>query len=1342
MEEKTKVATEVLPTKVVEEKNKKDGSTKKTNEDLPQVKKEEDNGLNGEFVKVEKEENALVGKSNITERSSDPRSREFAEAQEKIHELEVELQRLTQSLKTSEHENAQLKGEISATKEKVEGSGKKYEELELSHKKLQEQIIEAENKYNLQLSTLKEALQVHEVKQKELVHVKEALDGVSHELESSRKKTEELQQELQFSVAEARKYEELHKQSGSHAESEGKKTLEYGRILEEFKLSAKGMEDEVASLKEELKGAYVKIAETEKVGEALKKTATELSTIQKELSLSKSHILETERKLSSKDCLADELTQELNQRKTSETQLKEDLSALQNLFVSTKEQLQEKISELESSKLKLQEEGKLRESVEATFKTQEAQEAHVLAVQEELTQLKAENKGLEATVEDLTRNVKQFKEVSADLEEKLKLSDKIFQNTDSLLSQALSNSAELEQKVKSLEVLNNKFGAEVDTASRRNLELEEHIQASNAVAEKAKSQLMEVEKRFIEAEQKNVELEQQLNAVQLKTSVAEREVTEFSEKISHLNTKLTEAEEAKKLLQSQLQEYTEKVTRLESGLNQSSLRSSQLEGELKILNDKCAENGDRASMHHQRSLELEGLFQSSQSKLEDANKKASELGLLLETEKSRIHELEKQIRTLEKRCTDSEANANKNLDKVSDLTSKLEAFQALASSLEISLQEANVREKKLEDSLNAVTDDKKRLEDSSNSLSKKLAEAENLFETVRDELNLTQDKLQSTENDLKASQLRESETIEKLKVSEQNIKIRGRDMDETSARNRELQLLHESLSRDSEQKLQQAIEKFNNKESEVQSLLEKIKILEEQVVEAAKQSKSLKNDFEESTSKLASLESNKEDLRRQIIEAENKSSQYLSENELLIGTNSQLKTKIDELQKLLNSALSEKESTLQQLVYHKNTLVELNDLQSKSAETHAANEAHLVEVESQLHKALQRHAEKESETKELNEKLNALEGKIKHSEKQAQEAVAISETLKAGLSESLLKLKHLETVADDNSKLNHEIAAYESKLSDLQSKLSVALVEKDGIAREILTSKNAIEELVTKHNALVQTLKSEISTVLNEKNFLNETNHNLKKELQSVIFDLEERLKEKQRDEDSLRSEVEKLKIEISEKSKLQSRVIEIEEQLIKSESRLNEEVGRLQAVVSQREVELRSKSEDFAAKVHDRNVLNEKVAELEKELQLARATIANQVGTESQKLELEATLKNSVAELETKNKEVSLLQKQVVDLEQKLQQVGDEISSVQVDDGVDQKDDLEVKSRDIGSIISTPSIRSSKKNSEATTTETTTTETTTTEATSHVSPAINFKSFLGVALVSIIVGVILGKSY
>ena len=83
-----------------------------------------------------------------------------------------------------------------------------------------------------------------------------------------------------------------------------------------------------------------------------------------------------------------------------------------------------------------------------------------------------------------------------------------------------------------------------------------------------------------------------------------------------------------------------------------------------------------------------------------------------------------------------------------------------------------------------------------------------------------------------------------------------------------------------------------------------------------------------------------------------------------------------------------------------------------------------------------------------------------------------------------------------------------------------------------------------------------------------------------------------------------------------------------------------------------------------------------------------------------------------------------------------------QRDEGADHKDELEVKSRDIGSSISTPSKRKSKKKSEAAASQTSSPSSETHIQTGQASPVINFKFILGVALVSIIFGIILGKRY
>lgn len=1071
-------------------------------------KEEEETALDGEFIKVEKE--SFEGKdghhmvesassqhdTSSLKRSSSNSVRELLETQEKVKELEIELERVVGALKCTESENIQLKDEVSQTKEQLEISGKKYEELEHNHKKLQQQFIEAEEKYGLELGTLQQALEAQEAKYKELIKVKEDFDGLQLEHEHSRKRLLELEHELQCLAGEARKFEELHKESGSHAESQTKRALEFERLLEVAKLSAKEMEDQMTSLQEEMKGLYDKIAENQKMEEALEKTTAELSAVQQELMLSKSQMLELEQRLSSKEATITELTQELDLIKASESQVKGDLTTLQDTLESMQDGLQAKVKELEQMTLKLDEEMNMRGTFEGQFK---AKEVKFLDVQEKLAKVVTEKEAIEATVGDLNANMALMKDLCAELESKLKLSEDNFSKADSLLSQALSNNGDLEQKLKSLEELHSASVDAAAAATQRNGELESIVQASTAAAEEAKAQVKELELHFLAAEQKNKELEEQLNLAVQKSNDAERELEDFAAKVSGLTATLRKLEGGREQQSTLIQEYQDKINQLEASLSHSSTRHSELEEELKSISGKCAEHEDRAKMTHQRSLELEDLVQISHSKAEDSGKKVSELELLLETEKYRIQELEEQMSSLEKKCADAEADSKKVSDKASELASEVEAFQARSSSLEIALQTAQEKEKELIECLNVATEEKKRLEDASSSSAMKLAESENLLELLRDELSLTQEKLESMESDLKASGFRESEVLEKLRLAEEQMEQQVKLLEQTTSKHSELESLHQSVTRDFELKLQETMTSFSSRDSEAKSLFEKLTILEDQakgyesqVTDASGKSASLKEELDQSVMKVALLEVTVEELRKQIVEAENKASQSLSDNELLVETNVQLKNRVNELQELLNTAISEREATAQQLVSHVSDINDLKDQHSRAIELHTASETRIVEAEKQLQEAELRFSQKDAEAKESNEKLIVLEGQIKAFEEQACEVSTTIEKQKVELEETLLKLKHSEDVVEElqakssraqkeneglaeaNLKLAEELAAYEAKLNDLQVKFSAAVAEKDEVSEQLQSSKKALEELELQLTTEGQSLKSQV----------------------------------------------------------------------------------------------------------------------------------------------------------------------------------------------------------------------------------------------------------------------------
>lgn len=152
--------------------------------------------------------------------------------------------------------------------------------------------------------------------------------------------------------------------------------------------------------------------------------------------------------------------------------------------------------------------------------------------------------------------------------------------------------------------------------------------------------------------------------------------------------------------------------------------------------------------------------------------------------------------------------------------------------------------------------------------------------------------------------------------------------------------------------------------------------------------------------------------------------------------------------------------------------------------------------------------------------------------------------------------------------------------------------------------------------------------------------------------------------------------------------------------------------------------------------------------------------------MEREAALKHSIKELEAKNKEALHLNKQVKELEDKLQEAKAKmkVSSysrssslhflekvlsclppnhvLQVaSSAAESKDSVEVNSRDIdGLTFSTPTKRTSKKKSETASVQVASSSSSATHT--EASPLANIKFVFGVALVSAIIGVILGKSY
>ncbi|CAH9104587.1 unnamed protein product [Cuscuta europaea] len=1308
MEAETHLSTAVPISKIVEDKDTEPHHIKVKEVGLNLTDnggKKEDDDTDGEFIKVEKEtlESKELAKtatgnltfpeedipSSVTERSLNVSSdsREFLETQEKVRDLEVELERVTRSLKDSDSQKAQLSEELSITKEKLGEIEKNYEELGIDHARLKEEISDSEGRHSSQISALQDAINVQEVKHEELESIKDSFHRLTLEYDSSRKKTEELEQDLQDTADEARKFEEFHKQSGFLVESETKRALELERLLDLTKESAKDMEDQMASLQADVKVLREKIAHSEEVEEELKTTSSKLSSVQGELEASRLEVRNMEERLTSKEEIFNELNHDLDMSRASESQLKQDILSLQNQYFTAKGDLETKILELEKSLSKLEEEVGQKEKLEAKLRGQDAEFAKMV---DELGKLSKENESLDSAVSELTENAVVMKQLCSDLEAKLQSSDDNFCKSDTLLSQALTNIAELEQKLKTLEELHNESGNTATAANQKNFELEELLRISNSVAEDANAQLVELKSQYIAVEHKNLELVQQLNLVELKSNDAEREAKEISEKVSELDATLIKVTEEKEHLSAQVHEFQDKI--------------AQVEHELKVALDQCSDHEGTASTANLRNRELEDLMHISHSKVEETGKKVSELELLLETEKYRFKELEEQIVTLEKKCEDAETNSNQYRHRVSELEEDLKAFQSKSSSFETALESAAVQEKKLTECLNVTTEDKRNLEEAFRNSTEKLVLSENLLQVLRTELNATQQRLESIENDLNVALLREGEVMEKLKSAEEQLEKHGKSLEEATMRSLEFESQHLTLSRDSELKLHEVQSLYEEK---IKTLEDQVKIYEEKTNESTERSEAVKKELEQVFLKLSLSENTNEDLKKKISETADRSEEILSENEMLAATNIQLKKRVNDLEEQLSSASIEKEDNIRNVASHMNTIAELADKHTRASKMHLASEARLSETQTELENAIQKLTQKDLEAKGLMEKLSSLQDRVKGYDEKAREESSLAESLRFKLEETLtalreqegsveeLKIKFTDLEEDrvrvfgENAELTAKLYSYEPKVVDLEMKLKAAFVERNEAVDELQASKTVIESLTQELSSEKQKLQDQLSAALEENKQLHEMFENSNKELHGVIAHLEEQLNEHASSKKTLKSQLESLTSDVSKNSEVQNLVKELEEQLT-----------------------------------------------------TAKAQIEQQKGLDTEKvMELESSLK----QMEAKNNEISLLEKKVTELEQKLQFADADLKEKSVGGGsIFVKEDAEAKSRDIGSMaVSSPSKRKSKKKSEASTTPSaSSTVTHQVRSTNEASSPFTARFILGVALVSIIIGVILGKRY
>ncbi|XP_048434298.1 myosin-10-like [Pyrus x bretschneideri] len=276
------------------------------------------------------------------------------------------------------------------------------------------------------------------------------------------------------------------------------------------------------------------------------------------------------------------------------------------------------------------------------------------------------------------------------------------------------------------------------------------------------------------------------------------------------------------------------------------------------------------------------------------------------------------------------------------------------------------------------------------------------------------------------------------------------------------------------------------------------------------------------------LQNSLKELQTKLARCEEESRKLAEANRKLKEDVSTYEFKQSYLEAKYSNAVAEKDESVEQLQAAKRTIEDLKQQHSSQEQKLQSQISSLTDENSLLNEVHQ------NTKKELQQAISNLEEQLK--EQKTGEAALKSEVeiLKAEVAEKTLlqnSLKELQTksahceeesrkLAEANIKLKEDVSTYECKQSDLEAKYFTVVAEKDESVEQLQAAKRTIEDLMQQHSSQGQKLQSQISSLTDENNLLNEVHQNTKKELQQVISNLEELLKEQKAGEAALRSEL------------------------------------------------------------------------------------------------------------------------------------------------------------------------------------------------------------------------------
>eukprot|EP01027_Heterolobosea_sp_BB2_P019756 GEZU01027812.1.p1 GENE.GEZU01027812.1~~GEZU01027812.1.p1 ORF type:complete len:1956 (-),score=1147.30 GEZU01027812.1:298-6141(-) len=902
------------------------------------------------------------------------------------------------------------------------------------------------------------------------------------------------------------------------------------------------------------------------------------------------------------------------------------------------------------------------------------------------------------------------------IEERMKEKEQQIADLTAQLEAQTEQAAELEKLKNQMEQELEDYKNQLIQSKEAKMKIEASLSSLEAQIAELTHDLEKEEnsRKNLQEEKRNLErrlndLEDKLDSVKTDKSNLEKTLASKEQFIAELNSKLDaknkaalDLENAKRALEVDLQKVKEDLEEEEK--NSAKLRKlkDNLTAEVKELNDRLEdetrEKNNLSKAKSQLESELKNLkkvaAEDAKAKAELENEKAlleAEIARLkgeLEIERTMRAQLEAQRKKLEQQLAELE-------DQMSDEQSQKSGIESLQKKLRLELEETR-------HNLDVLTEEKMTLEEAKERTER---EVDTLRASLnkKDQLNAElQGQIANLERQLDATKSQASDELDRAKTELE--KIRKKLEAEANELREQLENANNTIAAldkekaklmkaavDAKKSLDTEAKNKASLEETVQRLENELSAAKAQIVEEQKKAndtqrerRNIEAQLHELQEKLEEEESNRqriESQRKQLLAENQELRAQLDENEEIILSADEAKAAAEaECEKLRRNLKIEKEQ--KQMLEKQNDIMEreLNNLRVTAGEATKVNAEQLEKARKALELELrqaneQLRAEADSKAKILNEnkkvkqenidtkkQLNAVQAKIQEAEERAaraeaalndykkqvdaekaaaQQAEQTVRNLKNQLEEAQERISEMES---DHSRQVAKVRRLESEVADLRAQVEDA----DEIQAELEDARNTYE-------AKISQLQRELSAARAERDRVEESIDQYKKEVENAKAQLAEELNKAKKELSNAKKKLE------SDNRELQAQVASMKQELVDAQT----EVRQSRRVISdlQKQIDNASSNKDADEQVRR---LQQQLNAMKEELNSGNAAKAELERLRKQyKAEIE-DLKEQLEEAQSKQKRAESAKKA---LENELQDLHDQLD--EADGAASEADEL-----------------------------------------------------------------------